>query len=1076
MGNGVLRRDDVARQLLYRWAQPYIRTALTGFVVAVAYYLSARAGLALRSPPDNMAAFWPPATILLVALLNIPAAQWWVVLLAALPPHVIAQVQVGRSAFFSLAFGLLGWLGAWTATVALRRVRGEPWQLARLRDFYLFMLCAVIGGSVVVASAGTVLHAWAHGSAGFLANWRMRFLGNVLVHLTLSPALLIWTTDGLGWLKSVSPRRYGEACLLSIILLGVGLKAFGGEPGGPDNLPLLLYAPIPLLLWAAVRFGPCGAASALSFIACLSIWNAVHGRGPFTEQSPAENVLTLQLFLIVVAVSLLVLAILIQERHRAEEALRESEARFRMMADTAPVMIWMSGADARCTFLNKPWLDFTGRTMVQEMGDGWAEGVHPEDVARCFNTYVSAFETRQPFTMEYRLRRADGEYRWLIDTGVPCVAPEATFTGYIGSCIDITERRLAEEGLRASEERYRTIVEEQTELICRYQPDTTLTFVNEAYCRYFGRAREELIGKSFLPLIPDEARQAALAHVQSLCEHRRIERYEHPVNGAHGEIRWQQWVDHLILDDSGRILELQAVGRDITQHKEAEAALRLSEERYALAVNAGKVGVWDWDIRTGAIYLDPSLKALLGYEDDEISNQLEAWVGYVHAEDRDRVMQVAQVCLEGGLPQYEIEHRMVHKNGGIRWFLARGTVFRDANGQPYRMLGTDTDITERKQAEETLRRAEAKFRAVFEANFVPLCFWHEDGRILEANDAYLRLTGFTRAELEAGQLRWDALTLPEERHLTQRAVAELAAGKESSTPYEKLYRLRNGRRIPVLLAGALLAGCTDRGVAYTIDLSELKQAEAALQKAQAELAHAARVMTMGELSASLAHELTQPLTAILSNAQAALRFLTDPSSQLDEVRAILIDIVADDQRAGEVIHRLRRLLTRSELERQPLDINEVIRDVVKLIHSEIVIKNVMMILDLGADLLPVLGDRVQLQQVILNLLINGVEAMSPVEDRPRELLIQSCRQGVGGALVAVRDVGIGLDPQQAERIFDSFYTTKSKGMGLGLSISRSIIEVHGGWLWAVPNTGYGTTFQFTLPAAGEADSTDGLPG
>jgi PAS domain S-box-containing protein len=356
---------------------------------------------------------------------------------------------------------------------------------------------------------------------------------------------------------------------------------------------------------------------------------------------------------------------------------------------------------------------------------------------------------------------------------------------------------------------------------------------------------------------------------------------------------------------------------------------------------------------------------------------------------------------------------------------------------------------------------------VFEANFVPLCFWHRDGRILEANDAYLCLTGFTRAELEAGQARWDALTLPEEVYLTERAAAELTAGKESSTPYEKVYRLRNGRRIPVLLAGALLAGYTDRGVAYTIDLSELKRAEAALQKAHAELAHAARVMTMGELSASLAHELTQPLTAILSNAQAALRFLTDPSPELDEVRSILVDIVADDQRAGEVIHRLRRLLTRSELERQPLDINEVIRDVVKLIHSEIVIKNVMMILELEVDLPPVPGDRIQLQQVILNLLINGIEAMSPVEDRPRELLIQSCRHGVGGALVAVRDVGIGLDPQQAERIFDSFYTTKPKGMGLGLSISRSIIEVHGGRLWAAPNTGYGTTFQFTLPAAGE---------
>jgi signal transduction histidine kinase len=239
-----------------------------------------------------------------------------------------------------------------------------------------------------------------------------------------------------------------------------------------------------------------------------------------------------------------------------------------------------------------------------------------------------------------------------------------------------------------------------------------------------------------------------------------------------------------------------------------------------------------------------------------------------------------------------------------------------------------------------------------------------------------------------------------------------------------------------------------------------------LQRAQAELAHAARVMTMGELSASLAHELTQPLTAILSNAQAALRFLTPPSPDLDEVRGILADIVADDRRAGEVIHRLRGLLTRSEPERRPLDLNEVIRGVVRLIHSELVIKHVTVTLDLGRELPPVPGDRVQLEQVILNLLINGVEAMSAVEDRPRELLIRSCRHGAGGVLVTVRDGGIGLDPQQAERIFDSFYTTKPKGMGLGLSISRSIVEAHDGWLWASPNAGHGATFQFTLPAAG----------
>jgi PAS domain S-box-containing protein len=526
----------------------------------------------------------------------------------------------------------------------------------------------------------------------------------------------------------------------------------------------------------------------------------------------------------------------------------------------------------------------------------------------------------------------------VVDTGVPRMTPEGTFAGYIGSCIDITERKLVEERLRASEERYRTIVEDQTELICRYRPDTTLTFVNEAYCRYFGRRREELIGTSFLSLIPDEARQAALEHVQSLCENPRLEPYEHPVIGADGEIRWQQWVDRQILDDHGRILELQAVGRD---------------------------------------------------------------------------------------------------------------------------------ITERKQAEEALRRTEAKFRAVFEANFVPLCFWHKDGRILEANGAYLRLTGFSRAELEAGQARWDVLTLPEEFHLVRRTLAELAAGREGSTPYEKVYRLRDGRHIPVLFSAALLAGYRDRGVAYAIDLSERKQAEAALQKAQAELAHAARVMTMGELAASLAHELNQPLTAILSNAQAALRFLTAPSPDLDEVRAILADVVEDDQRAGEVIRRLRNLLRKGEVELLPLNLNQLTQEAVRLLHSDAIIRHVAVVVELDPDLPPVPGDRVQLQQVLLNLMLNGFEAMAERATDDRQMVVRTQRVDAKTVQVAVQDCGSGLDEDVLARIFEPFYSTKSEGMGMGLSICRSILEIHGGRLWAANNLDRGATFYFSLPVCEE---------
>ena len=293
--------------------------------------------------------------------------------------------------------------------------------------------------------------------------------------------------------------------------------------------------------------------------------------------------------------------------------------------------------------------------------------------------------------------------------------------------------------------------------------------------------------------------------------------------------------------------------------------------------------------------------------------------------------------------------------------------------------------------------------------------------------------------------------------------AALAEGKPLET--EARLRRADGEYRWLLIRAVPLRDETGKIVKWygtSTDVEDLKRAEEALSKSQAELAHVTRVTTMGELAASIAHEVNQPLSAIVNNGSACLRWLNGAAPNLDEAREAARRIIRDGNRAGGVITRIRALLRKTDAEKARLDINQTIREVVKLTRNEAARKGVTLRMDLAADLPPVLGDRVQLQQVILNLVMNGVEAMASAPARQRELLIRSRQYESDKALVAVQDSGVGIDGQDLEKLFDAFYTTKPQGMGMGLAISRSIVEDHGGQLWAAPNDGPGATFQFTL--------------
>jgi PAS domain S-box-containing protein len=386
---------------------------------------------------------------------------------------------------------------------------------------------------------------------------------------------------------------------------------------------------------------------------------------------------------------------------------------------------------------------------------------------------------------------------------------------------------------------------------------------------------------------------------------------------------------------------------------------------------------------------------------------------------------------------------------------SRWSLEQDESGQPVGTLETNNDITERKGAEEALRRQANLLDQTHDAILV----WEFPRTIVFWNRGAERLYGFLRGEA-IGRSGHELL---QTEHPLPTSAFEAALEREGEWTGELTHTTRDGRKILVESRHVLMREADGRRLVLETnrDVTERKRAEEALRKAEAELAHVARVTTLGEMAASIAHEVDQPLSGVVINANACLRFLRSTSPDLDEVRDGLEAIARDGRRAGDVIARIRLLARRTTIEKQPLDINDVIREVVALAEGEAHRTGARLRTELAGDLPRVVGDPVQLQQVVLNLILNGLDAMHAVMGA-RELVIRTQRQATDRVQVAVQDSGSGIDPQLADRIFEAFYTTKRSGMGMGLSISRSIVEQHGGRLWAVPNDGPGTTFHFTL--------------
>ncbi len=494
--------------------------------------------------------------------------------------------------------------------------------------------------------------------------------------------------------------------------------------------------------------------------------------------------------------------------------------------------------------------------------------------------------------------------------------------------------------------------------------------------------------------------------------------------------------------------------KKMIERERAEEALRGSEDRLRLVIDTIPQQIWTGTPDGSVDFFNAQWLSYTGLTQEEAKG--DGWQRAIHPDDRERGVRSWREAVAKGTPN-EQEVRRRSAEGQYRWFLTRVVPLKDSEGRIVRWYGATTDIDDRKRAEDELRKQKEIFERIFEDIPVMIAFVGEDGRIELVNPEWEHAIGWTLEEIHEQNVDVFAEAYPDPQYRQMVLDAVAASTGEWS---DLKVRVRDGRVIDVAAANVHLSHGSILVIAK--DVTERKRTEAVLQEAQADLARVTRVVAMGELAAAIAHEVNQPLAAIVTNGNFCLRELAGIGRNLGKLREAIAEIVSDGTRASAIISRIRTLLMKGAPNRAELDINEVIREVLQLLRNELTRNRVSLRTDLAPDLPPVFGDRVQLQQVALNLIMNGIDAMSMITDRPRHLLIKSAKNP-DSVLIQVQDSGTGINPEQADRLFEPFFTTKPEGIGMGLSISRSIIESHGGRLWAVAASN-GAHFEFTLPA------------
>ena len=877
----------------------------------------------------------------------------------------------------------------------------------------------------------------------------------------------------------------------------------------------------------------------------------------------------------------------ITELRQAEQELRASEARFRTFVDHATDAFFLLDDDSTVLDVNRQACDSLGYSREELIGKHRSDfdvGLDDASIQRLKQRVVAG----EAITFETRHRRKDGTF---FPVEIRVSQFEQDGRRFLCLVRDITERKRAQDELRASEERFRTLVQFSFDVY--WESDAQHRFIRQEFAEGLADAPApgSEIGKTRweVPHLEPDA-EGWRKHRETLDAHLPFRDFELARPAPDGGKRYVSVSGLPVFDETGRFVGYRGVGRHITERKLIEVSLRESQAKLETAQRTAHFGWWERDFTTGHVHLSDEVCRIFGVQPLKLPEWHGRWLTLIHPEDRPRAAEAAAAALLRGGPRYDVEYRVVRPDGTERIIHSQGDVTWDESGRPVRQFGVLQDITELRQAEQELRASEARFRTFVDHATDVFLLVDDDWTILDVNRQACDSLGYSREELigkhksdfdvdldaasiqrlkqrvvageaitfETRHRRKDGTSFPVEvrmnqfeqggrrflclaRDITERKRAEEALRRseaylaetqrlshtgtsvfdESGNVYwsAECYRIWEldplqgmpdhetvqGRihpddrgRVREAIRKALqqkgehsvefrivipdgtvkhiesishhlpsTQGETVEIVATHVDVTERKRAQEQsdrLGQLEADLAHMNRVGIMGELTASLAHEILHPIATARNNACAGMNFLEMSPPNLGEVGEALASVVRDADRAKDIVGRIRDHIKKAPPQMEVFDLNEAIDEVIVMVRNAIEKNTVSVRTRLMKEMISVQGDRVQLQQVVMNLILNAVDAMGSVEEGARELSISTKQDETGDILVAVQDTGPGIDPEHLERIFAAFYTTKTKGLGMGLSICRSIITTHGGRLWAEANRPRGAIFQFTLPA------------
>jgi PAS domain S-box-containing protein len=761
----------------------------------------------------------------------------------------------------------------------------------------------------------------------------------------------------------------------------------------------------------------------------------------------------------------------VTERKRAEEALREREAKIRRLVDSNIIGIFITGLEGRVLEANDAFLHLVGHDR-DDLVSGrvrWTDLTPPEWRERDRRALgeLSSNTIAQPYEKEFF--RKDG-------SRVPVLIGGALFeeggNEGVAFVLDLTERKRAEEALRASEAKIRRLVDSNIIGIFVWDFDGRILEANDEFLRTVSYDREDLVSGRirWADLTPPDWRDRNNARIEQQKSSGRFEPFEKEFTRKDGS-RVPILIGGATFEEGGN--QGVAFVLDLTERKRAEQALVRSEAYLAETQKLTHTGTWAWDARSQKVlFCSEEMFRIYGLDPQVDLPTRRNFRQRVHPEDRNRVDERQARVVNEKVGSFD-EFRIVLPDGTVKHVSSTWHTFLDGNGELIELIGTATDITERKRAEEALRGSEAKFRDYAES--ASDWYWETDPdhKFTRLTEDERRLARGLATVSRIGVARWefatDVQSEPEKWEL-HRSMLEArqpfrdfvyrATHSDGSVVYNKI----SGK--PVFDANGEFRGYRGTGTDVTALRTaegEARENEQRYRKAELELAHANRVATMGQLTASITHEVNQPITAAVTYALAARRLLSAEPPNFREVDDVLSLIVKEGNRAGEVVGRIRALIKKAPARKDAVEINDAILEVIALTRTEAANNSVSVRTQLAEGLPRVQGDRVQLQQVLLNLIINAIEAMLDAGEEERELLI-STRHEPDGVLVEVRDSGPGFAPANIDRVFEAFYSTKPSGVGLGLSICRSIIEAHNGRLWASPNVPRGAIFGFIAPA------------